>query len=288
MGPAAPQTEIEFGIRRLRELPPVRESQQRLLKMLNADPDARDLAQAIEQCPEVAARILGLARSAYFAQRIECRSVHDAIVRILGFRLVRNLVVGLIMSGSFSPRRCPGFDSRRFWGDAVATAMFAHALTRAMRGKTKPNPDDCYVNGLLHNIGVLVLAHLWPGEMSEAFAAAGKEPERSLTDIEFEMLGIDHTGAGARLACQWHLSPEVRVVIERHRVTGYRGPFWESALLVGVSTGLGKQVLAGEEIDADAYASLEVLKVSHERFETAARTVTARLDRLAELTEVFA
>ncbi len=288
MESAVPQRQIEHGIRHLRELPPVRESQQHLLRIVNTDPDARDLARAIEKCPEVAARILGLARSAYFAQRIECRSIHDAIVRILGFRLVRSLVVGLILSGTFSPNRCPGFDTRRYWRDAVATAAIAHALARLVPVKYRPDSDNCYISGLLHNIGMLVLAHLWPKELSEVFTVAASIPERPLAEIESEILGTDHTVAGARLAYHWNLSPDVRIVIERHRVTTYRGPFWESAVLVGASAEVGKRILAGEQMHPESCLSLDVLDVPQEQFAVVVSQINEKLDGIADLTEVFA
>lgn len=279
--------EIANDIRRLRELPPVRESHQRLLCVLKDDMNARDLAAAMEACPEVAARVLGLARSAYFAQRIPCRSVHDAIVRVLGFTLVKSLIIGVVMSGSFPSKRCPGFDSRRFWSSAVLTAALTRSLARITAPRHRPNPDECFLCGLLHNIGVLVLSHLCPGDMSTVFAAAAQDPTCTLMETQIKLLGFDHTQAGGLLARRWQLSPDVCTVIERHRDGDYRGAFWSSCVLVNASADVAKQILARDDGAGLQFPDLANLQVSADEFAAVSLGMEDELERVLEMVEVF-
>ncbi len=279
--------EIANGIRRWRELPPVHESHQRLMSVLNDDTNARDLADAIETCPEVAARILGLARSAYFAQRIPCRSIHDAIVRVLGFSLVKSLVIGIIMSGSFPPGRCPGFNSRLFWSSAVLSATLARSLARITAPLHRPHPDECYLCGLLHNIGVLVLAHLCPDDMSMVFAEAAQDPACTLMDAESKMLGFDHTQAGGVLARRWQLSSDVRTVIEKHRDVDYWGTFWSSCMLVGASANVASQILNRDDDAELRFPDLVKLRITPDEVAAVSQRTVKELASVLELVDVF-
>ncbi len=257
------------------------------MSVLNEDVNARDLAAAIETCPEVAARVLGLARSAYFGQRIPCRSIHDAIVRVLGFSLVKSLVIGVIMSGAFPPRRCPGFDSRLFWASAVLSATLTRSLARITAPAHRPNPDECFLCGLLHNIGVLVLSHLFPGDMSMVFAAAAQKRDATLMEMESKMLGFDHTRAGGVLVRRWQLSPVVCTVVERHRDADYRGAFWPSCALVNASATVATQLLTRADDAELQFPDLANLRISPDEIATVWQRTVKELESVLELVEVF-
>jgi hypothetical protein len=94
-----------------RDLPPLSFTATRLLE-LSADPDVEvdDLAAVIEQDPALTARILGVANSAYFGQVNPVLSVETAIIRVLGFNMVKSLALSIAMAGIFDTSKCPSFD----------------------------------------------------------------------------------------------------------------------------------------------------------------------------------
>lgn len=211
-------------------------SERRLLALIDNDEiDIQELASVIETCPPVAARILGLAQSAFFSQTIPCRSIFDALVRTLGLDLVKNLVMGIVTSSRFSPLKCPGFDVHRYWRQALCAATYGRLLARECVASDSPNANDAYLHGLLHNLGILALAHVAPQDMSRVFLLAENTPDRPLADIESEQLGLNHAQAGSWLASHWHLPTDLVTVIARHLEPHYRGPRWLACQLLRLS-----------------------------------------------------
>ena len=196
-------------------LPPMPATAAKLLLMA-ADPDVDidDLAIVIEQDPPLASRMIGVANSAFYAPRQPVISIKEAIIRVLGLNMVRNIAFGMALTGGFSTSACPGFDLTRYWVTALGTADLASGLARAANIEGMTDPDTAYLVGLLHNIGELLLVHLFPREMDEAIGRTADQPDTSLVDQERSLLGIDHWGAGGFLMRHWQLPPVVATTIE--------------------------------------------------------------------------
>lgn len=280
--------EIQIAIRRLQELPPLSANAQCLLAALDDDDIAlADLAKLIEACPAVAARVVGLARSAFFAQRVPVRSVADALIRVLGLKLVKNLVVGIIMSGPFQPERCPGFSTYQYWGSALLTAILSRSLISHVAAGEKPTADSAYLCGLLHNLGLLALTHVAPEYMEQVFHTAKEIPERSLSDIELETLGTDHCEVGSWLAFRWHLPEEVQSVIKHQRQVDYQGSHWPVSRLVALSSRWSQDILAREEPTIDA-ESAGALGIELDAIDRATAVCRKQVEEIKELSELFA
>lgn len=191
---------------KVESIPPLAPTAARLLAMA-ADPDVDvdALAQVIERDPPLAARVLGIANSAFYAPSQPVTRVKSAIVTVLGLDMVRNLAFGMALTGGLSTAACPRFDLTHYWVMALGTADLASGLARASNLPQAPEPDATYLAGLLHNLGELLLVHLWPGEMSEALARVEREPSAPLVDVERALIGVDHWRAGAFLARHWQL-----------------------------------------------------------------------------------
>ncbi len=197
-------------------IPPLPDTAARLLA-LAADPDVEidALAGTIERDPPLTARILGIANSAFYAPPRSVTTVKAAIVGVLGLNLVRNLAIGMALSGGLSTRACPRFDLTGYWVMALGTAELASALARAATRDDAPPADGVYLAGLLHNLGELLLVYLWPQEMNEALRRLQEQPAGDLVVHERAILGMDRWTAGAFLARHWELPPLIADTIER-------------------------------------------------------------------------
>lgn len=197
-------------------LPPMSATASRLLAMAS-DPDVEieALAATIEQDPPLTAKVLGIANSAYYAPRRPVLTVKDAIIRVLGLRMVRNLSFGLALNGPMDSASCQHFDPTRYWVIALGTADLAGGLARAATVVDGPDPDAAYLVGLLHNLGELLLVHLRPLEMNRILAEVAERPEQDPVDLERAAFGIDRWGAGALLARHWELPAVVGDSIEQ-------------------------------------------------------------------------
>lgn len=198
-------------------LPPLPAIALKLLQLLGReDCDVQELARLIEQDPGLAARIVGIANSAYFARPTPVCSVADAIVRVLGLNLVRGIAIGIALSKPFDASACPDFQLDRYWYRAMASATLAAQL--APLAHLPETAHNClFLSGLLHNLGQLVLVHAFPDRMSQVFRAWMREPEQGLLALEARHLAITETEAGALIARRWQLPNGVTDVIEFRR-----------------------------------------------------------------------
>jgi HD-like signal output (HDOD) protein len=197
-------------------IPPLPATAATLLMMV-ADPDVEieALALVIERDPPLSARLLGIANSAFYAPPTPVMTIKDAIVRVLGLHMVRNMAFGMALAGGLSTASCPRFDLTHYWVMALGTADLASGMARAASLPDSPDPDAAYMVGLLHNLGELLLVHLRPAEMDEALMRLVEDPDSDLVEHERAIIGMDHWAAGAFLARHWQLPPIIGASIER-------------------------------------------------------------------------
>lgn len=197
-------------------IPPLPATAATLLMMV-ADPDVEieALALVIERDPPLSARLLGVANSAFYAPPQPVVTIKEAIVRVLGLHMVRNMALGMALVGGLNTAACPRFDLIGYWVMALGTADLASGMARAATLPDAPDPDTAYMVGLLHNLGELLLVHLRPTEMDEALRRQGEDPASRLVEHERAVIGMDHWAAGAFLARHWQLPPIIAASIER-------------------------------------------------------------------------
>ncbi|HEY9197803.1 MAG TPA: HDOD domain-containing protein [Gammaproteobacteria bacterium] len=198
-------------------LPPLPAIALKLLQLVSReDCDIQELSHLIEQDPGIAARIVGIANSAYFARPTPVCSVADAIVRVLGLNLVRGIAIGIALSKPFDPGACPDFQLDRYWYRAMCSATLAAQL--APLARLPETAHAClFLSGLLHNLGQLVLAHAFPDRMSQVFRAWAQQPGQSLLALESQHLHMTEVEAGTLVARRWQLPAGVSDVIEFRR-----------------------------------------------------------------------
>ena len=84
---------------------------------------------------------------------------------------------------------------------------------RLLQGQ--PGQHDAAAAGLLHDIGLLILAADLPDTLSHAAEAARSEG-RPLHDVERELTGTDHAQVGAYLLGLWGLPLSVVEAVSEH------------------------------------------------------------------------
>ena len=220
-----PLLDIKARIARLKRLPPMPEMTKRIVQ-LNAKPDAavKDLVKVVELDPSLSAQVMRYASSPFFGYRGKVDSVHTAISRVLGYNTVMNLALGVSAARSFKvPKNIPlGLDE--FWRHAMYSAALTQALSSVLPDEVRPPAGLAYLAGLLHNFGHLLLGHLFRQEFLLLNKFIIREPNRSIIEIEQEVLGVDHTKIGAWLMKAWRLPDEIVVATREHHNEYYQGP----------------------------------------------------------------
>jgi len=68
----------------------------------------------------------------------------------------------------------------------------------------KESPDNCFVGGLLHDTGKVILAQYFP-ELFEAVWSTLQDEQISFYEAEHKTLSTDHAKVGSHLAEKWQL-----------------------------------------------------------------------------------
>jgi putative nucleotidyltransferase with HDIG domain len=153
--------------------------------------------------------MLRVANSALYGTSGQIRSVHHATIT-LGLDFVKALAVTVGLRAYVkSAMKAPVL--RRCWSHSLACGMFSQALATAcfMKG------DEAYTAGLLHDIGRLGLLAAYHVEYANVLNVA-VEYSFDILHCERELFDIDHCEAGAWLAEQWKLPPELSVIAAHH------------------------------------------------------------------------
>jgi DNA-binding CsgD family transcriptional regulator/HD-like signal output (HDOD) protein len=97
-----------------------------------------------------------------------------------------------------------------------------HATVRIAELGGHANWDELGLAAMLHDVGTLVLARLYPG-YSELVSHRGGTPEERI-QAERRELGIDHALVGGVLTRRWSLPPSITTTVERHHGADPEGP----------------------------------------------------------------
>lgn len=214
-GDRAIDPSIEALFEQLSELCTLPSIAQKVITVANDDSsDADDLLEVIEQDPSVAAKLMQVVNSAYCGLRNPVGDLKMSVT-LLGVDRVRNLAMTVSLGELFGRDTPVGrFDPMRLWDHSVCVATVSRLI--AERSKAC-NPDEAYLAGLIHDIGLLFvnqhLAKLAPKVLAQCAAGA------SLPTAERRVMAFDHAQLGAYVAWRSNLPCRLVEAIDHHHST---------------------------------------------------------------------
>lgn len=223
-----------------------------LLSQKSSSIDVDKVIRQISYDKSLAAQCLRLANSALFHQRGDVTSLKGAVLA-LGLWRIRDLVFSCTLPMIFSNLKTP-VDKGVFWRHALGTAVVSQGLGQELGAR---HPEDIYLAGLLHDIGVLVNSLLFAEDFGDILAEAA-EKRIPLEEAEQNILGFTHAESGRILAELWRLPLDFAEVIEYHADPRKQAPPNPKTALVHAAD-LACQKLGlgyGYELDAGEASSL--------------------------------
>jgi HD-like signal output (HDOD) protein len=172
--------------------------------------DVDSVVRSISYDKSLAAQCLRLANSALFRQRGDVSSVRDAVLA-LGLWRIRDLAFSCSLPVMFCNVKTT-IGKEVFWRHSLGTAIVAQGLGQEFGTNF---PEEIYLAGLLHDIGILVNGLLFPHEFGDVLAEAILT-HAPLQEVERRVLGFTHAESGRILAELWRLPVELGEVIEFH------------------------------------------------------------------------
>lgn len=192
------------------EIPSLEAAVQKLVELSDTDASARDFAALILKDQGLAAKVLRLVNSAFYALGKAIVSIPQASA-LLGTKTLKSLVLSVKVTHLLS-KTAAGLEPITFWRHSIATAVASQRLAQLVL----PSMDeDLYVAGLFHDAGIALLAKHVSEDYAKVLRAA-RSPGRNLARIEEELFGISHAEVGGALAARWRLSSLVADAIRFH------------------------------------------------------------------------
>ena len=161
-------------------------------------------------------------------------------------------------------------------------------LTRAVPRAERPEAGLTYLGGLLHSIGYLVLAHIFPPHFSLICRHLEVNPHVPHNLVEQHLLGITREQIGAWLMRTWDMPEEIYTALRFQHDPSYAGDCSAYANLVCLATRLLRNHGIGSGPETDIPQDLlDRLDIPREKAEDAVRKVLDAEAVLRELASQF-
>ena len=235
---------------------------QRIMRLVSdQSANTSDLLAAVEGDPVLAAQVLRRVNSAFYGLRNRVDDLRSAI-SLLGFREIRNLALTVYMSRMFDgDSKYRGFSRAGLWRHSVAVAHASRLISLTCR---RESPDEAYLAGLLHDIGLILLDQYMGKHLMQVVDLVSEG--KPTCEAERAVLPFDHTLLGAYLATQWNF-PGAVVASTRYHHDPLNGPgdYQQMTAIVAVGDYLchraGVSSLGTQNTFATTDAVLSVLKL---------------------------
>lgn len=210
---AAIQENVQAAIKEISHIATLPEVTMKIIKLVE-DPEstAQDLNKVISNDPALGARILKVVNSAFYGLPGQIGSINRAIV-LLGLNAVKNIAIAASLAKLFRGGKItPTFDARDLWQHSIATAT----ATRLLSNKAGLGlPDEAFLAGLIHDIGIMVEIQARRPKFIEALEKVEAEG-CTLREAEFECIGATHEMFGAGLCKLWKFPVSFQYVTGFH------------------------------------------------------------------------
>jgi len=206
------EQEVRGRIARIRDLPSLSGSLQRLVEIIHdevASPD--EMESLIRYDQSLSARILRVANSTYYGMRGNVPTLTKAMI-LIGFEQVKSLCLCALLMDMCSTQDSIELEEReRLWKHSFATARVASEMARK---RPWVSPEKAYILALFHDLGRVAMAFSLQDHYRAIWGLSrnGKIP---LWYAELQY-GLTHTVVGKWLATRWNLPEVFQMVMEFH------------------------------------------------------------------------
>ncbi len=172
--------------------------------------DIAEIARIISKDPALAGKILRTVNSSFYGRSQSVSNLSQALV-ILGLQSVKTLVLGFSLVTNLRQAKSNGFKHIDYWRRSIYAATAARILAGRLHIVQQ---EECFLAGLLKDIGMLVLDQVLGPAYGETYVKATTHQE--LVTIEQADLGVTHADVSGVMASMWKLPPLLSTPMARH------------------------------------------------------------------------
>ncbi|UCD63887.1 MAG: HDOD domain-containing protein [Candidatus Zixiibacteriota bacterium] len=218
---------------------------------------AQDLAEVLGRDPALTAKVLRVVNSPYYGAGREITTLTQAVV-MLGLRTVSALALSTSIY-DITGKWQSSIDRIRFWRHSLEVAIASRLIAEAVR---YPRPEEAFVSGLLHDLGLLVLEKSFKDRYESIWRSAvcGEE----LVDMEENTWGTNHARIGQFLLDQWGIPSLISEAVGQHHRSfppDLNEPELRLPQIVALANRISKFSVAKTKVDFESqFDSTEILR----------------------------
>jgi diguanylate cyclase (GGDEF)-like protein len=239
------------------------------------------VAEAISRDPGMAAKVLRIANSAFYAQRRSSSNIRQALV-IIGLNAALTLALSFSLVSSLRGLKPNGIDYRRFWRRTLIAATASRAFGETLK---VGNEEELFLAGLLQDVAILAI------DRSARDFYVKLPPDFShsaLIEFERQQLGKDHAAIGGALLKSWHLPERLHESVAlSHKPESCTGEMSKFVRCVALGSDLADAVLSKDRVVALAGVADRARALLGVRDEQFTEAVTRVLKLIPEAEELY-
>jgi HD-like signal output (HDOD) protein len=185
---------------------------QAVLDLINSpDASAKELSEVILKDPGLTARVLRMANSSFYAYYKKIATVNQAVM-VMGINAVKYFILSITVLNQLNTQRDKSkLNVKQLWTHFLEAASASKNLAIAIGYKM---PEEAYVAGILHDVGIVLLEREFPEEYLKVLKIAAKGVPLTLAEIE--IFGLDHQEIGGYLTNYWNMPQIITDSITKH------------------------------------------------------------------------
>ena len=236
----------------------------------------KNIGDLMSRDVSLSARILKIVNSPFYGFPQRIYSINHAIV-LLGANVLKSIVISTsvftameeAMTGLSEHSLFCAFTSKH-----IAQEINKNIKKTGETCKLKSNekqkqqqtidPDNMFAVGLLHDIGKIIIATTFKEDFKTILEIAQKE-EKSIDEIEHDILNISHDQLGYMLVKEWNLPSAIYIPIKYHHNPALADYFKKETAILNIADFLTRAIGVGfsgssclEIINTDSMNILEI------------------------------
>ena len=261
-----------------------------LLRLRNkTDADILDLVNIVEQDPALAMQVMRYAQLSIFGFGSRITSIQQAITITLGFDSALYLMLGIAAGKHLKTPNHGSLGRVVVWEHSLAAAALAQELAEKMPREVQPPSGLCYLAGLMHDFGLLLLGHWYPRHYAMLSSLLTEAPETDVRSAELYAFGISHDTLGKHLMRAWNMPEEIIISCGEHHFPGYDGDCASFVKLLALANHLlGHRFLNHSTAALDVSTLLEDLQLTEMQAENAREKVCECMGEISDLAQQIA
>ena len=197
---------IREKIENINALPTIPKVLQKLLGVIeNPRISLNEISNFIASDPALTIKVLKMVNSPVYGFPGRISSVNQAVI-LLGLTVVKGLLLGVSVFDLMQKTMIG------LWEHSLGTAIISRLIAKK---KGLKEPDELSVDGLLHDIGKVLLLLQYSQEYEKAMQESASL-DITIYDAEKTHFTTTHASVGAWMAQKWRFPPNLTEVIEYH------------------------------------------------------------------------